>query len=40
MRLHSIAVLAAVGAICLCGPSRAFGQEEPNVVWEVPNTRG
>jgi WD40 repeat protein len=40
MRLNSIAVLAAVGAICLCGPSRAFGQEEPNVVWEVPTPSG
>ncbi|HEY5895825.1 MAG TPA: hypothetical protein VIT91_21605 [Chthoniobacterales bacterium] len=40
MRVNSIAVLMAVGAICLCGLSRAFAQEEPNVVWEVPTPSG
>jgi hypothetical protein len=36
MRVNLIPVMVGLGAIGLCGFSRTFAQETPNVVWEMP----
>jgi WD40 repeat protein len=40
MKLNSIAIFAAAGAICLCSASRAFAQEKASIVWEIPTPSG
>ena len=40
MKLNTIAVLTTVGAMTLCGALRAYAQEEPNIVWEMPTPSG
>jgi len=40
MKPNSLAAFTTVGAILLCGSLRAFAQEEPNVVWEMPTPSG